>query len=330
MYAISPRFQNWLYNFQPNLIQKFPRLCLVRRHWQYTKEFLHSDKTDTNKPILLISLEYRRVRSVKFSNVIERRVIGGHENLQDDHDWLPDEMIGNCLISAVEIGKCQRAAFVVCGEDIHGINVSRQTVNRRLLQHGYWARRMTKCPRLTVQRRVAWLCWAREHRRLQLWHWRHVIFTDESRYILDRTDGRQRVRRLRGENLRDDCIPETTQGGGASVMVWAGIHYGWKTPLVVPDGNVNAVVYLEYHCLPHARRVYVNNFRLQDDNARAHIGPLQWENFLMQRGCSRCHGLLSPLIMNPIEHACDALGRAINERDNIPQTVQELALSLTE
>lgn len=39
---------------------------------------------------------------------------------------------------------------------------------------------------------------------------------------------------------------------------------------MVPDGNVNAVVYLEYHCLPHARRVYVNNFRLQDDNARAH------------------------------------------------------------
>uniref|UniRef100_A0A3B4Y837 Tc1-like transposase DDE domain-containing protein n=1 Tax=Seriola lalandi dorsalis TaxID=1841481 RepID=A0A3B4Y837_SERLL len=34
--------------------------------------------------------------------------------------------------------------------------------------------------------------------------------------------------------------------------------------------------------------------------------------------------------MNPIEHAWDALGRAIKERDNIPQTLQELAPALTE
>uniref|UniRef100_A0A3B4T2P6 Tc1-like transposase DDE domain-containing protein n=1 Tax=Seriola dumerili TaxID=41447 RepID=A0A3B4T2P6_SERDU len=34
--------------------------------------------------------------------------------------------------------------------------------------------------------------------------------------------------------------------------------------------------------------------------------------------------------MNPIEHAWDALGRAIKERDNIPQTLQELAQALTE
>ena len=105
----------------------------------------------------------------------------------------------------------------------HGINVSLSTVNRRLLQHGYRARRLTKCPRLVVRHRVARLRWAREQRRLHPGHWRHVIFTDESRYILDRTDGRQRVRRLPGENLRDDCIHETTQGGGGSVMIWAGI-----------------------------------------------------------------------------------------------------------
>ena len=45
-------------------------------------------------------------------------------------------------------------------------------------------------------------------------------------------------------------------------MIWAGIHYGGKTPLVVPDGNVNAAAYrdiLEFHCLPYARRVYGHN-----------------------------------------------------------------------
>uniref|UniRef100_A0A3B4TJM9 Transposase Tc1-like domain-containing protein n=1 Tax=Seriola dumerili TaxID=41447 RepID=A0A3B4TJM9_SERDU len=116
-------------------------------------------------------------------------------------------------------------------------------------------RRMTKCPHLTVQHRIARLCWAREYKRLQLGHWRHVIFTDESHYILNHTNERQRVRQLRGENIRDDCIQEPTQAGGGSVMVWACIHYGGKTPLVVLDGNVNAVVYrAENHCFPHARQ----------------------------------------------------------------------------
>ncbi len=214
----------------------------------------------------------------------------------------------------------------------HGINVSRSTVNRRLLQHGYRARRLTKCPRLAVRHRVARLRWAREHRRLHPGHWRHVVFTDESRYILDRTDGRQRVRRLPGENLRDDCIHETTQGGGGSVMIWAGIHYEGKTPLVVPDGNVNAVVYrdiLEYHCLPHARRVYGHNFRLQDDNARPHRAAAVRE-FLEAEGVEQLPWPACSPDMNPIEHAWDALGRAINDRDVIPQTLQELADALRE
>ena len=34
--------------------------------------------------------------------------------------------------------------------------------------------------------------------------------------------------------------------------------------------------------------------------------------------------------MNPIEHAWDALGRAINNREVIPQNLQELAVALRE
>ena len=75
----------------------------------------------------------------------------------------------------------------------HGISISRSTANRKLLQYGYRARRLTKCPRLSVRHRVARLLWAREHRRLHPGHWQHVVFTDESRFILDRKDGRQRM-----------------------------------------------------------------------------------------------------------------------------------------
>uniref|UniRef100_A0A3B4UG26 Tc1-like transposase DDE domain-containing protein n=1 Tax=Seriola dumerili TaxID=41447 RepID=A0A3B4UG26_SERDU len=111
------------------------------------------------------------------------------------------------------------------------------------------------------------------------------------------TDGRQRVWQLCGENLRDDCIQETTQAGGGSVMVWADIHYGGKTPLV--DGNVKATVYrdiLENHCLP----LYGNNFCLQDDNARAHRAAAARE-FLDSDGVQQMSWPTWSPDMNPIE-----------------------------
>jgi len=40
-------------------------------------------------------------------------------------------------------------------------------------------------------------------------------------------------------------------GVGGSVMVWGGIAYGYRTPLVVIDGNLNAQKYKEDILGPH-------------------------------------------------------------------------------
>lgn len=155
---------------------------------------------------------------------------------------------------------------------------------------------------------------------------------DESRYILDCIDGRQRVQQLRSENIHDDCIQETTQGGGSSVMVWAEIHYGCKTPLVVLEGNNNAVVHqdiLKNHCFPHARRVHGNNFGLKDDNAKAHRAAAVREFIDAERVQQMPWPACSPN-MNLIRHARVALGRALNESDSTSQSVQELDRDLTE
>ena len=102
--------------------------------------------------------------------------------------------------------------------------------------------------------------------------------------------------------------------------------------MAAPKGNFNTVVYrniLERHCLPYARRVYGNNFQLQDDNARPHRARLVRE-FLDAEDVQQMPWPACSPDMNPIEHAWDALGRAINERNNHPQNVQELAQALTE
>jgi len=102
----------------------------------------------------------------------------------------------------------------------HTIQISRQTVNRRLVASGYRARRMIKKPRLTARHRASRLQWANRYSNLTVAHWNHVIFADESRFPLYPTDGRIRVRRRAGEQLLDENIQARIQGGGGSVHVW--------------------------------------------------------------------------------------------------------------
>ena len=40
------------------------------------------------------------------------------------------------------------------------------------------------------------------------------MFSDESRYLLYRADGRQRVYRRNGERYRDSCLDERDRFGG--------------------------------------------------------------------------------------------------------------------
>jgi transposase len=78
------------------------------------------------------------------------------------------------------------------------IRLSRATVNRRLFNRGFKACRPVQRPLLNDLRKQRRLLWAQRHRRYGLRYWRHVIYTDESRFLLHRSDGRVRVRRQQG------------------------------------------------------------------------------------------------------------------------------------
>jgi hypothetical protein len=104
------------------------------------------------------------------------------------------------------------------------IRLSRATVNRR----GLMACRPVQRPRFNDLRKQRRLLWAHQHSRYGLRHWRHVIYTDESRFLLHRSDGRVRVRRQQGKRFREDCVVGTVMAGGSSVHIWGGIHHGGK------------------------------------------------------------------------------------------------------
>jgi hypothetical protein len=69
----------------------------------------------------------------------------------------------------------------------------------------------------------------------------NILFTDESRFHLDSSDGRSRVYRRVGARYADACVVRSL--GGGSIMVWGGITERGRTSLVVVAGNLTGMRY---------------------------------------------------------------------------------------
>ena len=87
----------------------------------------------------------------------------------------------------------------------HGRRVCPRTVRNRLREFDLRPRRPYVGPNLTPRRRMQWLR-AHAPNRFRLADWRRVMFSDESRFSLQRSDRRQRVYRRLGERYSDACV----------------------------------------------------------------------------------------------------------------------------
>ncbi|GFW60547.1 transposable element Tcb2 transposase [Trichonephila clavipes] len=91
---------------------------------------------------------------------------------------------------------------------------------------GFWSRRPTRVPLLTARHKALRLAWVRQHRHWTVDDWKHVAWSDESSFQLNRAEGHVQVRRQPHESLDLACQQGTVQAGGGSVMVWG--VYIWR------------------------------------------------------------------------------------------------------
>lgn len=214
----------------------------------------------------------------------------------------------------------------------HNHPVAPGTVRNRLNEEGLHSRRPCRGQTLTVGHRRIRLDWCRRYRRWTRQQWSTVVFSDESRFCLNRSDGRERVWRREGERYAECCIREVDRWGGPSVMVWGGITTNDRTELVTIAGNLNAQRYvnevLEPHLIPFMRaHPAVSIF--QQDNARPHTARLT-TNFLEEQNIELLPWCSCSPDLNPIEQLWDELGRRVSARDNPPVNAQTLRAALQE
>ena len=183
-----------------------------------------------------------------------------------------------------------------------------------------------------MDHKIQRLEWARRHQNRQLRHWQHVLFSDESRFLLHRADGRVRVRRIVGERFQEDCALELlhtvvvrSMFGVQSIMevvaIWSSCRTTstptptggfWRQKWCHMLGHTLAVI----SCSEHDNAPPHRAIGVQDFLEREEIDQLDWPPY-------------SP-DMNPIEHCRGALDNAVRNRDVQPTTTKKLGQALTE
>ena len=222
---------------------------------------------------------------------------------------------------------------------VHNQPISSSTVERRLRDADMRARRPYRGNLLTPVRRRNRLLWCRQHVRWTRQQWNSVLFSDESRFCTGRADGRARVWRRCGERYADCCVYEADRWGGPNVMMWAGISYHYRTPLVVIDGNLTARRYIDEVLEPHVIPFLQQHPRVtvfQQDNARAHSARLT-RAYLEENNVDLMEWPAYSPDLSPIEHLWDQLGQLVAgrnprqvDRNQLIQALQEEWTNLPE
>ena len=154
--------------------------------------------------------------------------------------------------------------------------------------------------------------------------WHSILWSDESKFNLFGSDGRQIVWRQLHESMKRECLKPTVKYGGGSVTVLGCVTANGVGNLVLIDGTMYKEQYekiLVENVKQSAKKLKMRSFIFQQDNDPKHTARTvsKWFvnnkiNFLVWRSQSSD--------LNPIEHLWDELERCMKSYS--PKNKEEL------
>lgn len=125
------------------------------------------------------------------------------------------------VLRLIATGECTNAVAIQKKLKIEEqIEISESTVKRTLRRNGLSARVKRKKPYLKKTHRIARMKFAKKYRFWTAEDWNKVIWSDESKFMIYGSDGREYCWKRPGESLKDHHVKPTVKFGWGSIMVW--------------------------------------------------------------------------------------------------------------
>lgn len=209
-----------------------------------------------------------------------------------------------------------------------GFQLSDNTVKRSLRRQGLRACVKTKKPLLTKKHRARRLQWAKKCKHADWEFWAHVIFSDESKFNLFGSDGRQYCWRKSGDRLLDQHVQSTVKHGGGNIMVWGCMTWEGVGKLHLIEGKMDKYVYrniLETELMGtiQMQGLEEDEVIFQHDNDPKHTAHYVVEWLRAQKFELIGHPPQSP-DLNPIEHLWNEVDRRLRRSKRKPTSKSDL------
>jgi transposase len=128
------------------------------------------------------------------------------------------------------------------------LTISDRTIRRRIAERDLKSCFAKKRPMISTTNKTKRLLFARNHINKPLEFWKHVIWSDESKFELFNKKRRLRVWRKSDEGLQDRHLQPTMKHGGGNIMVWGCFSWFGVGNLTQVNGIMTADGYIDILC----------------------------------------------------------------------------------